>query len=75
MISGIRRSLDRLKNLSNLSYEEVKIRIESRARGIFQQVPRNLLKNSLFRKAASRVENSWPTNGPESIGSGLAMVC
>jgi hypothetical protein len=37
--------------------------------------PKNLLKNSLLRKAASRVENSWPTNGPESIGSGLAMVC
>jgi hypothetical protein len=50
-------------------------RVEIGKRGFFQQAPRNLLKNSLFRKAASRVENSWPTNGPESIGSGLAMVC
>ena len=45
------------------------------ARQVGRWPPRNLLKNSLFRKAASRVENSWPTNGPESIGSGLAMVC
>ncbi|MFN8942877.1 MAG: amidohydrolase family protein [Acidobacteriota bacterium] len=44
-------------------------------RAVLWDTPRNLLKNSLFRKAASRVENSWPTNGPESIGSGLAMVC